>query len=179
MRVLRVSVRFYALSIGLGLSPLLTACQAEETAAPATPVADAANQQPVAAEPAAAKSEATPKGTPAKTSKPKPSGFYTIKETRPSAVCGSEGYAFLWKGYLVPECGGCHYEGNKFNVTAFAQGTNLERSYEVMLNFVDREKFTKAAEVNEFCIKCLLKPEDPLLADIKFFAANPRTCPAP
>lgn len=163
---------------GLSLSTFLGACQPEEAASTPTPL----EATPAAAEKDASAPATTGNTTTSKapsTPRPMPTGFYPVKEPKPQAVCGPEGYAYLWKAYLVPECGGCHYEGNKFNVTAFAQGASLERSYEVMANFVDRQKFADSTQLNEFCIKCILKPEDPLLADIKFFAANVRSCPAP
>lgn len=160
------------------LSLAMSACQGshEPTPAPAQETAQGAtaDETPKNPEPPAAKS-----GSPTPSVPSKNLNFYPIKGARPAAVCGVDGFAYLWKGYLVPECGGCHYAGNTFKVDPFADGRSVTSSYEIMSTLVNKQELIAATQANQFCIKCILQGEDPLFADLKFFAANPTVCPAP
>ena len=97
---------------------------------------------------------------------------YPIEGERPAEICGQAGFEYLARGYFFEECGGCHYEGNRFGVTNFAMRNDLDASYQVLLNQVDKETLVEASIENAFCNSCLLAEDDPLLADIRYFASH-------
>ncbi len=175
------TLRKFNKSISLALTLWLAGCDGQaEMEAEAKSGNVGIEATPQAAEKASAETNAPAGTSPSKAApvnKVVLNGFYQIKDARPAQVCGAEGFAYLWQGYLVPECGGCHYAGNKFNVSAFANAPSLDTSYSVMSSIVNRQTFVEATKVNPFCIKCILKPEDPLAADLAYFAQNVRTCP--
>ncbi|MFW7377994.1 MAG: hypothetical protein ACOH5I_04225 [Oligoflexus sp.] len=102
--------------------------------------------------------------------------FYPMTGERPSEVCGEAGFEYIWRGFLLKECGTCHFTSNRFGVTEFAERTNLEGSYQVMASQVDRQEFVHAITENPLCIKCILHEEDPLRADIVYFTEHITSC---
>jgi hypothetical protein len=102
--------------------------------------------------------------------------FYPIAEPRPTKVCGREGFAYLWKGYLVPECGGCHYLNNIYKQSPFGQKDDLEGSFNAMLS-EDKAAIMRAIGGQVFCKKCVLKPDDPLQKDIADWLDARSVCP--
>ncbi len=96
--------------------------------------------------------------------------YYPVESERPEEVCGRAGFNYLATAYFFEECGGCHYEGNRFGVSNFAIRKDIDASYQVMLNQVNPDLLVEASIENAFCNSCLLRDDDPLLADIRYFA---------
>ena len=102
--------------------------------------------------------------------------FYEMTGEKPPQLCGEEGFAYLWEGYLLNECGTCHHADNPYGVTEFAIRGNFDSSFQAMINTVDRQEFLKAVQENPLCMSCNLDQSDPLLSDIKQYVQSPRSC---
>lgn len=124
-----------------------------------------------------AQEESTSKKNPSNSAETPTNNFYDISGKKPDQICGKEGFEYLWKGFFLPECGGCHYEENTFQVTEFAQRGDLDSSFSVMTTGVDLVVFLESVQENKLCKTCNLEENDPLLADIKVYLKNPRVCP--
>ncbi len=144
--------------IGLGFT---SACQESET------IGSSSAQQADAAKGSEASQEPKPKQTDG--SQEEKSDFYDIAGTKPDEICGMKGFTYLFEGYILNECGTCHFRDNQFSVSEFAVKNDIAYSYEVMTTLVNKSVFIKATVENPFCNTCLLKQEDPLFKDLKYY----------
>ena len=71
-----------------------------------------------------------------------------FKETRPTLICGKDGWAFMQRNYISTNCSGCHYQGAP-NRTQFA-GLDLDNAF-TNAKSVSKDSWHKFTTQNAFC----------------------------
>jgi hypothetical protein len=104
---------------------------------------------------------------------------FQMPGTRPNEVCMEKGFAWLYNGYLRPECGTCHNKDNRYGVSQFAQGDDLVASFTVLKTVTDSKKLLEAVLGNVFCKGCVITKDDPLYADLQYFVEHMDRCEKP
>ncbi len=104
---------------------------------------------------------------------------YVMKGVRPNEVCMQKGFAWLFQGYLQPECGTCHYKDNRYGVTPFGQLEDEAASFAVLKTTTDTSKLLQAVLGNVFCKTCVIAKSDPLYVDLEYFVQHMDRCEVP